>query len=420
MQQIHIISEVLQLNLPAAGTPVLIAVSGGCDSMLLLQQLIANGQWPLHVFHLDHQLRDDSNLDAQLVAEYCVEHGVTADIECCDIAEMAVTERKSIETCARDYRYQRMHSLAVERQIQYVLTAHHQDDQVETVLMHIFRGSSVYGHGGMALQRALHDVTVLRPLLDISRADIRKYAKQLFVPWHEDQSNLDRVYRRNYIRHQVIPDFEAACPGFSGELLRWSKDQAQQARELDLFIDRYWLQINQESQIPLTLYGQWNNEQRAALWRRVLMTYKLKISRGHIQRIDALFSQDNNKTFELSHWQFIRRREVIAWRKNTIESAEVCIALPQGESCVHKNHSFRMCEIEVPVDLQSLSTDEAVVDRDKLIGDLCLRSIKQGEVWRALAAPGHKKIRKYLADKHLSVDQRQDFVIIADQAGPIW
>ncbi|MDF1658057.1 MAG: tRNA lysidine(34) synthetase TilS [Verrucomicrobiales bacterium] len=190
--------------------PWLIAVSGGLDSMVLLHFLKKAGYESLKVCHVNHQLRgQESDLDAAFVAEVSEGMGFKCDLETVDV-EAAVAERKeSLEAVARDLRYAALAKVAERRGCSNVVTAHHADDQVETVLMNFFRGSGDRGLSGMdqISSRVIRGTTlnIFRPLLQVTREELENYASENEVSFREDESNFDDFALRNRVRNTLMP-----------------------------------------------------------------------------------------------------------------------------------------------------------------------------------------------------------------------
>ena len=183
---------------------VLVAVSGGADSVALLQGLRAirtgRGQGDLHVIHVNHRWRgQQSDDDEQFVADLCDESGIACHrIQC--------TAAGKTEELARNQRYQVFSEKARELGARYVLTAHTQDDQVETLVDRIFRGTGLSGLRGIPRTRVLdHGITLLRPMLTHSRKHVLGYLEHLGQPYREDSSNQSLDFTRNRIRLELLP-----------------------------------------------------------------------------------------------------------------------------------------------------------------------------------------------------------------------
>jgi len=203
----------------AAGDAVVVAVSGGADSLCLLYAL--HDVSPtlglrLHVAHLDHALRPGSTDDAAYVAAQARLLGLLYAVERVDVAGLARRERLSIETAARAARYEFLRAVAARTGAGVIVTGHTRDDQAETVLISLARGSGLNGLTGMAPRRA----DIARPLLEISHAEALAYCAARGLTPREDESNQSPLYRRNRMRHDVLPALDKIYPNAGANIAR--------------------------------------------------------------------------------------------------------------------------------------------------------------------------------------------------------
>ena len=202
------------LALPAADEAALIGVSGGRDSVALLQALVEHGHRRLIVCHLDHGLRAESAADAKFVRQLARRCKLPVVVARENVAARAKRRKQSIETAAREARYAFFARAASEHDCPRLLLAHHADDQVETFLFNLLRGSGAAGLGGMAARstRTIDGVAleIFRPLLGVWREEIDRYIAAHGLEYREDISNTDPRHTRNRIRHEILPDLERA------------------------------------------------------------------------------------------------------------------------------------------------------------------------------------------------------------------
>lgn len=188
---------------------VVVAVSGGVDSVAVLRLLVATkhaGPGRLIVAHLDHALRgEESQADAQFVQRLGAELGLEVVADRVDVPALAAATSQGIEAAARHARYRFLEAAAGRAGARYIVTAHTADDQAETVLHRILRGTGVGGLAGIPRTRVLGPATVLRPLLGIWRRELVEYLEHLGQAFRIDHSNTDTSFTRNRLRHELLP-----------------------------------------------------------------------------------------------------------------------------------------------------------------------------------------------------------------------
>jgi tRNA(Ile)-lysidine synthase len=198
------------LNLPVScdpAQPVLLAISGGRDSVALLHMLREAGFTQLILCHLNHGLRGKESIgDAAFVRRLAKKHALKCEIETEDVAALAEKSRLSTETAAREARHAFLLRMAEKYDVWVVLLAHHAEDQAETIFANLCRGSGLAGLAGMhAVQRLDTGLHLVRPLLHVRRSEIDAYLKVGRYKFREDSSNTSPKHRRNRLRHEGLP-----------------------------------------------------------------------------------------------------------------------------------------------------------------------------------------------------------------------
>ena len=189
---------------PPSEEPALIGVSGGRDSVVLLHRLAMRGH-RLIVCHLDHALRAGSRDEARFVEKMAARLGCECVVRRENVAARAKRTKCSIETTAREARYAFFVKVANERKVRRLFLAHHADDQVETFLFNLLRGSGAAGLGAMRATVMRGDLEIVRPLLGVWREEIDAYVAEHGLEFCEDPSNADRRHTRNRVRHEILP-----------------------------------------------------------------------------------------------------------------------------------------------------------------------------------------------------------------------
>ncbi len=228
-------TTIAQHHLIEVGDTVVVGVSGGADSLALLdvlRELRGELRMILHIAHLNHMLRGaDAEADAAFVAGLAREWHIPVTIETRDVASLAEERRMSIEEAARGARYAFLAQVAHQMDAHIIAVAHHADDQVETVLMRLLRGTGLMGLRGMQYTIDVTDsnfeyripgyaLKIVRPLLDVARVEIEAYCKSHYLAARVDQTNFDTTIFRNRLRQEALPYLETFNPNLRQVLWR--------------------------------------------------------------------------------------------------------------------------------------------------------------------------------------------------------
>lgn len=333
--------------LPRQGT-VVVAVSGGADSLCLLhvlQRLCGPGKQyadvQLHVAHLNHQLRGIAGEhDAALVARIAESWDLPVTIGTIDVPTLAREEQRSLEEAARVARYRFLRDVA---QGQPIAVAHHMDDQVETLLLHWLRGGGLASMVG--LQPRQRDI--IRPLLAITHADTLVYCAQNGIEPVEDASNFDPRFVRNRIRHELIPLLEAMNPAIRETLLRNAEVMHVDFSWLESQVDAHWSEVVALEQST-----------RIQLRRPALLALPLSLQRHLMRRATAQLC-DGQSPLELRHYRLI---ELLIQRERA--DGQLSIHLPQhlqfvrsGAALIFEHmHGYAPAQVALPANEETVLT----------------------------------------------------------------
>ncbi|MBM3345540.1 MAG: tRNA lysidine(34) synthetase TilS [Betaproteobacteria bacterium] len=217
------------------GANLLLGLSGGIDSLVLLDLLVRLApemRFSLQVLHVNHGISPNAGNWAAFCMERCRELGVPFSTETVDIGPYRAL---GIEGAARQARFEAFARMPTD----FIVLAQHRDDQVETVLLNLARGAGVRGLSGMPVSRSVNDsgATLLRPLLGASRQSIEAYARERGLQWVVDESNANLMLRRNFIRERIVPDFESVFPAFRDSVVLGAANLAEAGVLLDQLAD---------------------------------------------------------------------------------------------------------------------------------------------------------------------------------------
>lgn len=277
---------VLARALLPSGATVVAACSGGADSVAMLHalsRLAPELGISLHVASVDHGLRPEACHEVAAVGRLAGELG-----HAFHPLEVSVSRRENLQAQARDRRYEALLGLAAELGAGLVATGHSRDDQAETVLLRVLRGSGIGGLSGVAPRR---DDGVVRPVIDVSRAELRAHVQHHGLAFVEDPSNQDRSFARVRMRAQLLPQLAAENP----EITKHLANLADDARAVGDLLERVGAQLRDQAEVarglaiaPLAAAGL--AERRAALQSWLSEATTRKPTRAHLEALDALVS----------------------------------------------------------------------------------------------------------------------------------
>jgi tRNA(Ile)-lysidine synthase len=298
-------------TIPLQGESILIGYSGGVDSTVLLHLLNEQKEtfgFQLHALHVNHGLRgQESNRDARFCKKVCAHLGIPLENIKADVAEKSKKEKCSLEEAGRDCRRELLKTTALKNKCRYIFLAHTLDDQIETLLFRLFRGTGLYGLKGIVPVRKEGPLIFCRPLLAAEKKDLIHWAVTRTIPWREDASNLKPDYSRNRIRHELIPLLQSIFKNqFPSSLLRLSEISQNVLEESFSLVPEPWKQgfftflgtlyidLFQVQKIPLVLFIELLRKSWLELFPEALLS-----DHGKCEQLYALCFKTTQKQMEL-------------------------------------------------------------------------------------------------------------------------
>lgn len=397
---------------------VLLAVSGGIDSMVLSDILIKGG-YSVAIGHCNFQMRDQDSIDDEaFVHKFAIENQVPYHTVTFDTKEFARTEKAGIQEAARTLRYRWFSQIMEEHEYQYLAVAHHQDDQIETVMMNIGRGAGIYGLRGMMPKRD----HIIRPLLFASKSEVQEYAEEQGISSREDSSNALNKYRRNFTRNILIPKIEERLPAFrkrmSENIAIWQKS----ARLLQGFLSQ---QIAANKKIDGDTIFLEVDKIENSLQDLVIYEWLKPFGFNYgqvLQMVDSLEKGNSGKLF-FSHKNRIildRKKLILATleRPDTseiiVENIDQTIYLPNGVI----EMSLRTIDADMPP--VSAST-VALLDASKVQFPLTLRRWQKGDIFQPLGLEGKsQKVKKFFTGKKMNTLQKENQWLLVTNGDICW
>jgi len=433
-------------DLLPAGSAVLLAVSGGADSVALLAVMdrLARRErrhYRLSVAHLDHGLRPGSPADAAFVAELAERLGWPFITERRDVAERAAQDGVSIELAARRVRYEFLEAAAGRAGCSVVATAHHADDNIETVLHRILRGTGLQGLRGIRPRRRLwgQAAWLVRPLLELHREQIERYLTDMGMTWRTDPSNASVAHTRNRIRHQLLPLLrEQFNPQVGRAITRLAATAEWAGQWLDALGEKTLtaLLIDQsDRQLTIASAGLARKDPLAASEAvRVALTRLgaplRAIGMDHVERVLGLLDGPTGKRLNLPGGLTVRReydRLVLELGTGTRPpaGAEVHQLRWDGATPLPDGATIRIEHRPGgPAELAAFRPGKTVwvemLDAAKLVPPLGARRRREGDRFEPLGAPGRQKLSDFFISAKVPPADRAAAWIICDRLGPVW
>ncbi len=407
---------------------VLVGLSGGVDSSVLVD-LAARVAREVVCLHVNYGLRGaESEADEQFVRDFCQDRGlelVVVDAR----EEMKSRGGKSAQALARSIRYREFVREAEERGVDTILLAHHADDQVETVLMSLFRGAGVNGLGGMPVSRRAGDgeVRVVRPLLFARRSEIVSYARERGLAWRDDSSNLDPKYRRSVVRRDIIPLIERHFGEAASTNILRSATLARRSANASRLISA--ASTVPRGARPVLRIAELEILPAVSRTRRILDALEEFLpnaprTRAVADEIDHLIALQPGRRVQLGDSCVIRERHdllfVTACRDES-DTEGYRKSLTIGESVrVPGGIVFAHRIASRPQSLDPGTGDLAFVDGDSLGSPLQVTTWEDGDRIALLGTTGTKKVSDLLTDEKVPVSQRRLVPIVRSDGRVVW
>jgi len=395
---------------------ILLAVSGGADSMLMLH-LFQNSGFPIVVAHCNFGLRGaESDEEEQFVTNYCNQHNLACHIEHFNTSEFALQEGISIEMAARDLRYEWFNKLLDQHKYDYLATAHHQDDVIETFLINLSRGSGIKGLSGIQPKSN----RIIRPMLFTNHAEIIDYCKRSSIAYRTDSSNLDSVYKRNLIRHQILPLLEKVNPAFRKNALRTIENLHETSQ---LFQQRL-------GEIKAAIYSE--DEQGAMIHIEKLLNqtplrtilfeliHPFGFQSEQIQDIIDSLNKESGRKFFSDKYRLVKDREFLF----------ISLFKPKQEAVFYIEEDCNNISFPIQLTIEKLERTPEFrfsilpnvvdLDRDQLIFPLILRHWHEGEYFQPLGMTGLKKLSDFFIDEKYSIPDKENAWILSSGNQLVW
>lgn len=396
-----------------AGDRIAVGVSGGADSMLLLWALLDKQKqvgYKLFVVNVNHHIRgEESDRDSKFVEDFCKKKKLDYVIEDVDAMGYKEKQKCSIEESARILRYEVFGKVMKQQKLNKLFLAHHKNDQAETILMHIARGSGIFGASGIGQSEI-----VCRPLLGLTKKEILKIASEHGVSFVEDSTNKQSDTARNYFRNIIIPEIEKVYPNAVSAIF----DFGERCREIGEFVKSFMNpNLVEQTKDYVLIKGSVADEKPFLFREYVKMAFEklgvmFDVESKHYLLIYGLFNAEVSKKLDMPHNTMAQKTYdgVILYKKEKDKKI-----VQEVRFCVGKSEVSGMAKIEVsavsPKDVV-YGEGDLFVDASKIPLDAIWRTRQDGDMFAKLGT-GTKKLNDYFTDKKIPLIERDKTLVLA-------
>lgn len=406
-----------------------LAVSAGVDSMVLLElfQRMAQKESRIEfvVAYVNHQLRQESQAEEELVSDYCRANNIKLYATKWHEGK---TVAVGIEEAARNFRYDWFEQVMNHCQAKYVVTAHHSDDQVETILMKLIRGSRLSALTGMPKKRNFAKGYLIRPFLGLSKDDIYAFALQEGVKYLEDSSNQELVYQRNRVRLKLLPQIKKENPQFQDHLLGFSDDLSDTLEVLQPIIREKEKEFIQPFEDGWVIDWQGWQRDLSLAWQRLVLSYFFEqefhakgifIKGKQVKSALSLMESDRPQAIIAltSQWQLRRTYQKLYIERVGSEASsyfseqELLVTVP-GEYILNENEKLSIIEVTDSLQIKE-GLNSFQVNRSQL--PLTIRHRKSGDLLQiGVNPPMHQSLKRWFINQKIPKDLRDKIWLVED------
>ena len=390
---------------------LLIAISGGLDSVVLAN-LFHKLKFNFALAHCNFNLRgEESNADEDFVLQFAEDLDVEVYVESFDTEAYANIHQLSTQMAARELRYSWFNDLMEQLKLDYLLTAHHADDNLETFLINLSRGTGLEGLTGIPEINC----NIVRPMLTFSRQDIEVYAKENKLKWREDSSNISTKYLRNKLRHDVIPALKETNP----QLLQNFNKTLSFLKDSNEIIEDHIAEIQKK---VVTLDGDLiilDNKKLLKLSNPKAYLYQLLKDFNFTEWDDVtglLNAQSGKQVFSETHRLLKDRNTLILSER--ITNVDVSLTISENENEIET--SLGKMTLKTVKQLKKALQSTIFVDKEKIQFPLTLRKWEEGDYFHPFGMKGKKKLSKYFKDEKLSLIEKEQTLVLCSGKNILW
>ncbi len=403
----------LKENLPfLKDSKLLIAVSGGIDSMVMVHLLSKLG-FDIKMAHCNFGLRDEeSDGDEKFIRNYAQQNNIPLFVTRFNTKQYADDEKLSIQLAARQLRYKWFYELMQEDKLDYLLTAHHLDDSLETFLINLTRGTGLDGLTGISEQND----RIVRPLLPFSRSEIENYARDNNISWREDSSNASDKYLRNKLRHDVVPVLKSVNASFMDSFRQTLENllQSQSLAEDASVLVYKQVVIERENQKHFNI----TQLKRLPNYKAYLYQWLSPFGFTAWDDIYNLTDSQPGKVIFTEGYRLLKDRDTLILEPETKKDNGI-YEIPEGVAEI--TYPVRLSVKNVNKTLKKYENNAIYVDSATLKFPLFARKWQEGDYFCPIGMKGQrKKVSKFFKDEKMSLSEKEDAWLLCSGNEIVW
>ena len=399
---------------------IIVSVSGGVDSIALLTLLVEVNDFQLIVAHVNHNLRDDSESDEKFVKD--LSKKLDLPFYSKSLKPDSREKKYSLEEWARLERYYFLKDVLKKQKGDWIMTAHHANDQSETILMNLSRKSGIAGLRGIARQKN----KILRPMINISKKEIIDFSNRIKLSFKEDKSNLDKRIPRNFFRHKILKPWENRFPEVIDSILKSANYFNEWSDGLDNLISRFIIpslkNSNNTIEIPIDFLNTLPSIVRIRLIRLLSLSFDDQWSKHSVVMLKQFLSKSSTgDTFVLENgWRLLYDRNLIKIQNNKNSTNDIPVKLKIDTPIIYNRYKYELnLEDQNIKDIKKNNYE--VVDWEKLIDrKLEIRCWKEGDVFQPLGMKGHQKVSDFLINEKVDCLEKESQSVLTADGEIIW
>ena len=393
--------------------PIILALSGGPDSMCLLNLLLSLNKNVI-ALHINHNTRSSCDSEYEFLKKYAKEKDFT--LEYFKIEKYS--KKRFTEEEARDIRYKKLKEIATKYNAKKVLTAHHADDLTETILMRLLRGSTIGGYAGIKRKSTWDEIDILRPLLLVTKDEIYVYLKSKNIPYVEDETNAEDITLRNRIRHHILPLIKEYEPNYAKKIFNMNRTLTNAETFIKLELDKIKKDTINDNQINISKFANLDDVEQEFL----LESYLHDIYKDNLKRVShkhqeilkkLLLSNKNSLEYDFPNdYKFFKTNNLAYIIKETNQKQEKTLVTEYN--VLANNHILKKVD-----NYTEKSNNEIHLNSKEIALPLHIVKREVGMRMQVKNLSGTKKVNDILIDCKIPKEQKDLVPIMVDSKGNV-